>query len=68
MAKMIVVMLLFSLFVANLQSVSVGHAQVDTTATIAAWNIKGLDVDPISVTRAKQIAKGIALLDPGWSL
>jgi endonuclease/exonuclease/phosphatase family metal-dependent hydrolase len=64
MAKMIVVMLLLSLFVANLQSVSVGHAQVDTTATIAAWNIKGLDVDPISETRAKQIAKGIALLDP----
>src|SRR5215217_4798965 len=60
----IVVVLLFVLFVANFQSRSVGHAQTDTTATVAAWNVKGLDVDPISETRAKQIARGIALLDP----
>jgi endonuclease/exonuclease/phosphatase family metal-dependent hydrolase len=40
-----------------------GGAQTDTTATIAAWNVKGLDEDPITPERAKLIAKAIAYLD-----
>jgi endonuclease/exonuclease/phosphatase family metal-dependent hydrolase len=56
--------LLITLITITLCFHPVGRAQTDTTATVAAWNIKGLDADPISETRARQIAKGIALLDP----
>lgn len=50
--------------IASFYQYPVGRAQTDTTATVVAWNVKGLDIDPISEARAKEIAKGIALLDP----
>ena len=51
---------------ALLCSSSVAWGQVDTnhhTATIAAWNLQG-NFNPVTSARIKQIAQGIAWLDP----